>query len=103
MQSAASFEQRELLRGALKSSVMQSLRFRPMDGYALTKRTTPLSRTLALAQGSFVESGVADLGDGSQEANLPNHSKGWIHLEHEVSLFHRRLKVIPLVLAPVKS
>jgi transcriptional regulator len=109
-------EQRDLFRGALEMMILQSLRHRPMHGYALVQHIKQRSNELLLVEeGSLYPALQRLLKDGQVKAAWEISASnrrvrtyritpaGIKHLEREVLSFERMLEGITLVLAPSKS
>jgi transcriptional regulator len=109
-------EQRDLFPGALEMMVLQSLRHRPMHGYALVRHIKQGSNELLLVEeGSLypalqrllkqdlvkAEWGIS--GTGRRVRTYRITRTGIKHLEREVSLFRRMLEGIALILSPHES
>jgi transcriptional regulator len=108
--------QRDLFPGALEMMILQSVRRRPMHGYALVQHIQERSNDLLqVEEGSLypalqrlLKQGLVK---GEWEISSTNRrvrtyritTAGVKHLEHEVSRFERMLAGIALVLAPAKG
>jgi transcriptional regulator len=116
MNAAQKPEQRDLFRGALEMMILQSLRHRPMHGYALVQHIKQRSNELLLVEeGSLYPALQRLLKDGQVKAAWEISASnrrvrtyritpaGIKHLEREVLSFERMLEGITLVLAPSKS
>jgi len=108
-------EHRDLFPGALEIMILQSLRFRPMHGYALVRHIKETSdQLLEIEEGSLYPALQRMLKQGWVKAewgvSATNRrvrvyqltDAGRKHLQREVSSFERMLKGITHVLAPVK-
>lgn len=116
MEPGATFEQRDLFRGALEMMILQSLRRQPMHGYALVQHIKKQSNELLLVEEGSLYPALQRLlkkdllraewqvsATGRKVRTYRITRSGVRHMEREVSLFHRMLKGIALVLAPAKS
>jgi PadR family transcriptional regulator, regulatory protein PadR len=116
MNSSKKSEQRDLFRGALEMMVLQSLRQRPMHGYALVQHIKQRSNELLqVEEGSLYPALQRLLKEGQVKAEWEISASnrrvrtyritpgGIRHLEREVLSFERMLEGITLVLAPSKT
>src|SRR5579872_242369 len=105
-------DRRDLFPGALELMILQSLRFRPMHGYALAKHIKQVSDDLLqIEEGSLYpalqrllregllesEAGISAKGRPTRIYRLTN--AGLRHLEREVSSFETMFTGITRVLA----
>lgn len=109
-------ESRDLFRGALEMMILQSLRQRPMHGYALVQHIQQRSNDLLqVEEGSLYPALQRMLRDNLVRAQWETSATnrrvrtyritpaGIRHLEREVTSFEQMLKGIRLVLAPAES
>jgi PadR family transcriptional regulator, regulatory protein PadR len=114
--NAAKPEQRDLFRGALEMMVLQSLRWRPMHGYALVQHIKQRSNDLLeVEEGSLYPALQRMLREKLVKADWeisPSKRRvrtyritpaGLRYLEREVASFEQMLKGINLVLSPAES
>jgi len=107
-------QQRDLFPGALEIMILQSLRVKPMHGYALVKHIRQVSdEMLQVEEGSLYPALQRMLREGWLEAETGTSAKGRPtriyrvtdsgvrHLEQEVVSFERMFAGIRLVLAIV--
>jgi PadR family transcriptional regulator PadR len=109
-------EHRDLFPGALEMMILQSVRIRPMHGYALVKHIKQVSdNLLQVEEGSLYpalqrmlkegwlesEAGVSAKGRPTRIYRLTD--KGMRHLEREVSSFAQMFAGITRVLAVAKA
>ena len=109
---ARNAERRDLFPGALEMMILQSLRGRPMHGYALVKHIQQISDDLLqIEEGSLypalqrmlregwleAESGISAKGRPTRIYSVTE--KGLRHLEEELSSFERMYSGIARVLA----
>jgi len=107
---------RDLFPGALEMMILQSLRVRPMHGYALVKHMQQVSDDLLqIEEGSLYPALQRMLREGWLEAEAGVSAKGrptrifkitaegLRHLEEEVSSFEKMFTGITRVLAVAKS
>jgi PadR family transcriptional regulator, regulatory protein PadR len=107
---------RDLFPGALEMMVLESLRHKPMHGYALVQHIQQRSNDLLqVEEGSLYPALQRMLKEGlvksDWEISATNRRvrtyritpAGLKHLQTEVSRFERMLKGISLVLAPAKG
>jgi len=107
-----SSESRDLFAGALEMMVLQSLRVRPMHGYALVKHIQQVSNDLLrIEEGSLypalqrmLKAGLLESEAGISAKGRPTRiyrltPAGLRHLEHEVASFEKMLAGITRVLA----
>ena len=105
-------ERRDLFPGALELMILQSLRLRPMHGYALVKHIKQVSENLLeVEEGSLYPAlqrmlleGWLDSEAGTSAKGRPTRiyrvtAAGLRHLEHEVSSFEKMFAGITRVLA----
>jgi PadR family transcriptional regulator, regulatory protein PadR len=103
---------RDLFPGALEIMVLQSLRFKPMHGYALVKHIRLVSGDLLqVEEGSLYPALQRMLREGWLEAESGTSAKGrptriyrvtesgLLHLEQEIASFERMFAGITRVLA----
>ena len=108
-------EYRDLFRGALEMMILQSLRLKPMHGYALAKHIKRVSEDLLqIEEGSLypalqrmLKEGWLRSKVGVSEKNRPIRiysitDAGRKHLEKELSSFEKMFAGITLVLAVVQ-
>lgn len=116
MDMAKNPEHRELFPGALEIMILQSLRLRPMHGYALVKHIRQVSDSLLqVEEGSLYPALQRMLKEGWLEAETGISAKGRPtriyrlteagvrHLEREVSSFEKMFDGIFRVLAVAKA
>ena len=109
-------ESRDLFPGALEMMILQSLRLRPMHGYALVKHIKQVSdEMLQVEEGSLYPALQRMLKEGLLEAETGTSAKGRPtriyrltdagigHLEREVVSFERMLAGFTRVLAAAKA
>jgi len=109
-------EHRDLFPGALEIMILQSLRLRPMHGYALVKHIKQVSdNLLQVEEGSLYPALQRMLREGWLESEIGVSAKGGPtrvyrltdtgvrHLEQEVVSFDRMFTGITRVLAVAKS
>jgi transcriptional regulator len=109
-------EYRDLFPGALEMMILQSLRLKPMHGYALAKHIKQVSKDLLqVEEGSLypalqrmLKEGWLESEAGVSAKNRPIRiyrltNEGLKHLEEELSSFEKMFSGIRLVLAAVKS
>src|SRR6202043_1683866 len=109
-------EHRDLFPGALEVMILQSLRLKPMHGYALVKHIKQVSDDLLqVEEGSLYPALQRMLREGWLEAEAgisakgrPTRifkitSEGLKHLEQEVSSFEKMFSGITRVLAVAKA
>lgn len=109
-------EHRDLFPGALEIMILQSLRFKPMHGYALVKHLKQVSEDLLqVEEGSLypalqrmlregwlkAETGVSAKGRPTRIYRLTD--AGLRHLEQEVASFEKMFAGITRVLAIAKA
>ncbi|MGA7108288.1 MAG: PadR family transcriptional regulator [Terracidiphilus sp.] len=105
-------ERRDLFPGALELMILQSLRLRPMHGYALVKHIKQVSdNLLEVEEGSLypalqrmLREGWLDSEAGTSAKGRPTRiyrvtAAGLRHLEQEVSSFEKMFAGITRVLA----
>jgi transcriptional regulator len=105
-------DRRDLFPGALELMILQSLRFRPMHGYALVKHIQQVSdNLLQVEEGSLypalqrlLREGLLDAEAGTSAKGRPTRiyrvtDAGLRHLEQEVSSFEKMFAGITRVLA----
>jgi PadR family transcriptional regulator PadR len=105
-------ESRDLFPGALEMMILQSLRLRPMHGYALVKHIKQVSdNLLQIEEGSLYPALQRMLKEGWLESEMGMSAKnrptriyqltdaGVRHLEQEVSSFEKMFAGITRVLA----
>gem|GEM_PF-97347 len=108
-------EQRDLFPGALEMMILQTLKRKPLHGYALAQHIKQTSdELLEIEEGSLypalqrmLKAGwvKADWGISATNRRVRTYkltAAGRKHVEHEVSRFERMLKGITRVLAPAK-
>jgi PadR family transcriptional regulator, regulatory protein PadR len=109
-------EHRDLFPGALEMMVLQSLRLKPMHGYALAKHIKHVSDDLLqIEEGSLYPALQRMLKEGWLESEVVVSAKnrpiriyrltdaGLKHLEQELSSFEKMFAGIMRVLASVQS
>ena len=109
-------DHRDLFPGALEMMILQSLRRKPMHGYALAKHIKQVSDDLLkIEEGSLYPALQRMLKEGwleSETAVSPKNrpirvyrltDEGLKHLEQELSSFEKMFAGIRRVLAPVQS
>jgi transcriptional regulator len=109
-------DRRDLFPGALELMILQSLRFRPMHGYALVKHIQQVSdNLLQVEEGSLypalqrlLREGLLDSEAGTSAKGRPTRiyrvtDAGLRHLEQEVSSFEKMFAGITRVLAVAKT
>jgi PadR family transcriptional regulator PadR len=109
-------DRRDLFPGALELMILQSLRFRPMHGYALVKHIKQVSGDLLqVEEGSLypalqrlLREGLLESEAGTSAKGRPTRiyrvtSAGLRHLEQEVSSFEKMFAGITRVLAVAKA
>jgi PadR family transcriptional regulator, regulatory protein PadR len=109
-------ENRDLFPGALEMMILQSLRLRPMHGYALVKHIKQVSDSLLqIEEGSLYPALQRMLKEGWLESEMGISAKnrptriyrltdaGIRHLEQEVSSFEKMFAGITRVLAVAQS
>ena len=109
---AKNTEHRDLFPGALEIMILQTLRLRPMHGYALVKHIKQVSdNLLQVEEGSLYPALQRMLREGWLESEMGTSAKGRPtriyrvtqtgiqHLEREVSSFERMFAGITRVLA----
>ena len=109
-------EYRDLFPGALEIMILQSLRLRPMHGYALVKHIKQVSsEVLKIEEGALYPALQRMLKEGWLEAEAGTSAKGRPtriyrltaagirHLEHEVVSFERMFAGFTRVLAAAKA
>ena len=109
-------EYRDLFPGALEIMILQSLRLRPMHGYALVKHIKQVSdNLLQVEEGSLYPALQRMLKAGWLESDMGTSAKGRPtriyrvtdagieHLEKEVSSFEKMFAGITRVLAVAKA
>jgi PadR family transcriptional regulator, regulatory protein PadR len=109
-------EHRDLFPGALEIMILQSLRLRPMHGYALVKHIKQVSENLLrVEEGSLYPALQRMLREGWLESEVGTSAKGRPtriyrltdagarHLEEEVVSFEKMFAGITRVLAVVKA
>ncbi len=113
---AKNSEHRDLFPGALEVMILQSLRTKPMHGYALVKHIKQVSdNLLQVEEGSLYPALQRMLREGWLEAETGVSAKGrptriyrlsgsgLRHLEEEVVSFEKMFAGITLVLAAAKA
>lgn len=113
---AKNSENRDLFPGALEVMILQSLRYKPMHGYALVKHIKQVSEDLLqVEEGSLYPALQRMLREGWLEAETGVSAKGrptrvyrltdsgLRHLEREVISFERMFAGITRVLATAKA
>jgi transcriptional regulator len=113
---AKNSEHRDLFPGALEIMILQSLRLRPMHGYALVKHIQTVSDDLLrVEEGSLYpalqrmlkegwvasETGISTKGRPTRIYRLTDAGKA--HLDQELSSFERMFAGITRVLAVAKA
>jgi transcriptional regulator len=109
-------EHRDLFPGALEMMILQSLRLKPMHGYALAKHIKQVSDDmLQVEEGSLYPALQRMLKEGLLEAHTGTSAKGRPtriyqltpqgirHLEYEVVSFERMFTGFTRVLAAAKA
>jgi|SRR5882762_3440033 len=109
-------KQRDLFPGALEMMVMQSLRHRPMHGYALVQHIKQKSNELLLVEEGSLYPALQrllkqDLVKAQWETSATGRRvrtyritrTGVKHLEQQVSMFRRMFDGIALILHPAES
>jgi PadR family transcriptional regulator PadR len=109
-------EYRDLFRGALEVMILQSLRLRPMHGYALAKHIKQVSdNLLQIEEGSLypalqrmLKEGWLESEVGVSKTNRPIRiyrltAAGTKHLDKELSSFEKMFTGITRVLAVAQS
>jgi PadR family transcriptional regulator, regulatory protein PadR len=109
-------EYRDLFPGALEIMILQSLRLRPMHGYALVKHIKQVSdNLLQVEEGSLYPALQRMLREGLLESDTGLSAKGCPtriyrltdagvrHLEHEVVSFEKMFTGITRVLAVARA
>src|SRR5215469_3816042 len=109
---ARNTERRDLFPGALEMMILQSLRLRPMHGYALVKHIKQVSdELLQIEEGSLYPALQRMLREGWLESEAGTSAKGrptriyrlteagLRHLDEEVSSFEKMFAGITRVLA----
>jgi transcriptional regulator len=109
-------DRRDLFPGALELMILQSLRLRPMHGYALVKHIKQVSGDLLqVEEGSLYPALQRLLREGLLESEAGTSAKGrptriyrvtaagLRHLEQEVSSFEKMFAGITRVLAVAKA
>jgi PadR family transcriptional regulator, regulatory protein PadR len=107
---------RDLFPGALEMMILQSLRLKPMHGYALVKHIQQVSDDLLqVEEGSLypalqrlLREGLLDVTTGVSAKGRPTRiyqltKTGTAHLEREVASFERMFAGITRVLAAAKA
>jgi PadR family transcriptional regulator, regulatory protein PadR len=113
---AKNLEHRDLFPGALEIMILQSLRLKPMHGYALVKHIKQVSdNLLRVEEGSLYPALQRMLKEGLLEAQTGTSSKGRPtriyrltnagiqHLEREVVSFEKMFTGITRVLAVAQA
>src|SRR5271170_2296070 len=113
---AKNSDSRDLFPGALEMMILQSLRFKPMHGYALVKHIQQVSSDLLqIEEGSLYPALQRMLREGWLESETGTSAKGRPtriyrlteagvrHLEREVSSFEKMFDGIFRVLAVAKA
>jgi transcriptional regulator len=113
---ARNSEQRDLFPGALEIMILQSLRLRPMHGYALVKHIKQVSDDLLqVEEGSLypalqrmLRQGWLDSETGTSAKGRPTRiyrltPAGLRHLEDEIPSFEKMFAGITRVLAAAKA
>ena len=111
-----SSDQRDLFPGALEMMILQTLKRKPLHGYALAQHIKQTSdELLQVEEGSLypalqrmLKAGwvKAEWGISSTNRRVRTYQltpEGRRHVEREVSAFERMLKGITRVLSPVKT
>jgi transcriptional regulator len=109
-------ERRDLFPGALELMILQSLRYKPMHGYALVKHIQQVSDDLLqIEEGSLypalqrmlrqglLESEIGTSAKGRPTRNYRLTAAGLRHLEQEMSSFEKMTTGISRVLAVVPA
>jgi PadR family transcriptional regulator, regulatory protein PadR len=109
-------EYRDLFPGALEIMILQSLRLKPMHGYALVKHIQQVSENLLqIEEGSLypalqrmLREGWVDAKEGISAKGRPTRiyrltTAGRRHLEHEVASVEKMFAGINRVLAAAKA
>ena len=109
-------ERRDLFPGALELMILQSLRLKPMHGYALVKHIQQVSDDLLqIEEGSLYPALQRMLRQGWLESEIGTSAKGrptriyrltnsgLLHLEEEVSSFEKMTAGISRVLAVART
>jgi PadR family transcriptional regulator, regulatory protein PadR len=109
-------EHRDLFPGALEIMILQSLRLKPMHGYALVKHIKQVSDDLLpVEEGSLypalqrmLKGGLLDVETGTSAKGRPTRiyrltAAGTRHLESEVLSFERMFAGFARVLAAAKA
>jgi PadR family transcriptional regulator PadR len=109
-------DRRDLFPGALELMILQSLRLRPMHGYALVKHIKQVSGDLLqVEEGSLypalqrmLKEGLLDSKAGTSAKGRPTRiycvtDAGLCHLEQKVSSFEKMFAGITRVLAVAQS
>jgi PadR family transcriptional regulator, regulatory protein PadR len=109
-------EHRDLFPGALEVMILQSLRFKPMHGYALVKHIKQVSdNLLQVEEGSLYPALQRMLKEGWLESEMGTSAKGrptriyrltergLRHLESEISSFEKMFTGISRVLTVAKA
>src|ERR1700734_2847840 len=109
-------EHRDLFPGALEIMILQSLRLKPMHGYALVKHIKQVSdNLLQVEEGSLypalqrmLREGLLESKEGVSAKGRPTRiyrltDAGMRHLEKEVSSFEKMFAGITRVLAVAKA
>jgi transcriptional regulator len=113
---ARNTDSRDLFPGALEMMILQSLRLRPMHGYALVKHIQQVSdELLQIEEGSLYPALQRMLKEGWLESEAGTSAKGRPtrifrlteagrrHLEQEVASFDRMFAGITRVMAVAKA
>jgi PadR family transcriptional regulator PadR len=113
---AKNSEHRDLFPGALEIMILQSLRLRPMHGYALVKHIKQVSDNLLqveegslypalqrMLKGGWLESEMGTSAKGRPTRIYRLTAAGIQHLEKEVSSFERMFSGITRVLAVART
>src|SRR5215475_14091948 len=106
-----SSDQRDLFPGALEMMILQTLKRKPLHGYALAQHIKQTSdELLQVEEGSLYPAlqRMLKAGWGISSTNRRVRTyqltpEGRKHVEREVSAFERMLKGITRVLSPVKT
>jgi transcriptional regulator len=109
-------EQRDLFPGALEMMILQTLKQKPLHGYALAQHIKQTSDDLLQVQEGSLYPALqrmlkagwvkAEWGISSTNRRVRTYqltAAGRQHVEREVSAFERMLEGITRVLSPVKS
>jgi PadR family transcriptional regulator, regulatory protein PadR len=109
-------EHRDLFPGALEVMILQSLRYKPMHGYALVKHIKQVSdNLLQVEEGSLYPALQRMLKEGWLESEMGTSAKGRPtriyrltdrgirHLESEISSFEKMFAGISRVLTVAKA